>query len=157
MEGLHLQHVCLVSIGVIFLLFAPLIVSAFTSDADVAPHAVHCLRIVSAGFLFYGYGMALTAAFNGAGDTRTPTLINLFEPVASSFRSPGDWRTRSASVRRRVHRLSVGFSTSVYLLATCGYPPGAAEDPTRWAATTISRRRRHHLLAVVGPWARAPE
>ena len=69
---------CLGSIGAIFLLAAPLIVSAFTQDAEVARHAIHCLRIVSAGFLFYGYGMVLTAAFNGAGDTRTPTLINLF-------------------------------------------------------------------------------
>ena len=68
---------CLVAIGVVFLLFAPLIVSAFTSDADVAGIAARCLRIISVGFLFYGTAMALTAAFNGAGDTRTPTIINI--------------------------------------------------------------------------------
>jgi putative MATE family efflux protein len=68
---------CLVSIGVIFLLFAPFIVSVFTDEANVAGYAVRCLRIMSVGFLFYGTAMALTAAFNGAGDTRTPTIINI--------------------------------------------------------------------------------
>ncbi len=65
------------SVGVIFLLFAPFLIGIFTSDPEVAPYGVRCLRIVSAGFLFYGYGMVLTQAFNGAGDTRTPTLIHL--------------------------------------------------------------------------------
>lgn len=69
---------CLVVVGLIFLLFAPQLISVFSSDPEVIPHGVHCLRIVSAGFLFYGYGMVLTMSFNGAGDTRTPTLINLF-------------------------------------------------------------------------------
>ena len=69
--------ICLGTVGVIFLLFAPPIVSLFTMDPEVALYAVRCLRIVSAGFLFYGYAMVLTASFNGAGDTRTPTLINL--------------------------------------------------------------------------------
>ena len=65
------------SIGLIFLLFAPFIISFFTKDPDVARYGISCLRIVSAGFLFYGYAMALIAGFNGAGDTRTPTLIAL--------------------------------------------------------------------------------
>ena len=69
--------ICLGTVGAIFLLFAPQIVSLFTMDPEVALYAVRCLRIVSAGFLFYGYAMVLTASFNGAGDTRTPTLINL--------------------------------------------------------------------------------
>jgi Na+-driven multidrug efflux pump len=43
----------------------------------VQPYAISCLRILSAGFVFYAYGMVLTQSFNGAGDTWTPTLINL--------------------------------------------------------------------------------
>jgi len=65
------------AIGLVFLLFAPFIISFFTHDPEVARYGVSCLRIVSAGFLFYGYAMALIAGFNGAGDTRTPTLIAL--------------------------------------------------------------------------------
>jgi len=69
--------ICLGTVGAFFLLFAPQIVSLFTMDPEVALYGVQCLRIVSAGFLFYGYAMVLTASFNGAGDTRTPTIINL--------------------------------------------------------------------------------
>jgi MATE family, multidrug efflux pump len=68
---------CLVTVGVIFLLFAPQLIRVFSDDPEVVPYGVRCLRIVAAGFLFYGYGMVLTQAFNGAGDTRTPTLIYL--------------------------------------------------------------------------------
>jgi len=68
---------CLGGVGLVFLLFAPALIHVFTSDPIVAAYGVRCLRIVAAGFLFYGYGMVLTAAFNGAGDTKTPTLINL--------------------------------------------------------------------------------
>ena len=65
-------------VGAIFLIAAPWIASLFTTDPQVAPYAVGCLRIVSLGFVFYAAGMVLTQAFNGAGDTWTPTLINLF-------------------------------------------------------------------------------
>jgi len=68
---------CLGTIGLIFLLFAPQLIGIFSSDPEVVPYGVRCLRIVAVGFLFYGYGMVLTQAFNGAGDTRTPTLIYL--------------------------------------------------------------------------------
>jgi putative MATE family efflux protein len=68
---------CLAAVGLVFLLFAPQLIAIFTSDPAVAPYGVRCLRIVAAGFLFYGYGMVLTAAFNGAGDTWTPTWIFL--------------------------------------------------------------------------------
>jgi putative MATE family efflux protein len=63
-------------LGVFFLIAAPAIVSVFTGDPVVAAHAVDCLRIVSAGFLLFAYGLVLTQAFNGAGDTWTPTWIN---------------------------------------------------------------------------------
>ena len=65
------------AVGVIFLAGARIIVSFFTDDVTVASYAVSCLRIVSLGFVFYAYGMVLTQSFNGAGDTWTPTLINL--------------------------------------------------------------------------------
>ena len=68
---------CLSVIGLIFVLFAPALAGVFTTDPDVAGHATRSLRIIAAGFLFYGYGMVMSMAFNGAGDTRTPTLINL--------------------------------------------------------------------------------
>jgi putative MATE family efflux protein len=75
--GLY-NTVFLSSVGLMFLFMAPTLVGIFTSDPTVAPHGVRCLRIIAAGFLFYGYGMVLTQAFNGAGDTRTPTFIHLF-------------------------------------------------------------------------------
>jgi Na+-driven multidrug efflux pump len=64
------------TVGLAFLAFAPEIVGLFGVDAASARHAVHGLRIISAGFFFYGYGMVLTAAFNGAGDAWTPTWLN---------------------------------------------------------------------------------
>jgi putative MATE family efflux protein len=65
-------------VGVLFLVAARPITGLFTQDAVVQGFAVGCLRTVSLGFLFYAAGMVLTSAFNGAGDTWTPTLINLF-------------------------------------------------------------------------------
>jgi putative MATE family efflux protein len=115
--GLY-NTICLGTIGAVFLIFAPIIVRVFTNDAAVRLVGVQCLRIVSAGFLFYGYGMVLTAAFNGAGDTRTPTLINLVSlwilelPLAwllahsAGLGPPGSFIA-----------MSVGFSTLAFLSA----------------------------------------
>ena len=64
-------------ISVIFIVFAPQIVDIFTNDPRVAPYATSCLRIVSTGFVFFAYGLVFTQSFNGAGDTWTPTWINL--------------------------------------------------------------------------------
>jgi Na+-driven multidrug efflux pump len=57
---------------------AGFIARLFTSNPAVQPFTIGCLRIVSLGFVFYASGMVLTQAFNGAGDTWTPTVINLF-------------------------------------------------------------------------------
>jgi putative MATE family efflux protein len=65
-------------IGLLFIFFAPQIIWFFTDDPDVSHYGVDCLRIVAYGFLFYAYGMVLGQSFNGAGDTWTPTIINLF-------------------------------------------------------------------------------
>jgi putative MATE family efflux protein len=65
-------------IGLVFVLFAGRIISAFTQEDGVAGFGVACLRTVSLGFLFYAYGMVMSQAFNGAGAVWTPTIINLF-------------------------------------------------------------------------------
>lgn len=65
-------------VGLVFVVFAGTIIGVFTSDPMVVPYGTDCLRIVACGFLFYAYGMVLTQSFNGAGDTLTPTIINLF-------------------------------------------------------------------------------
>ena len=64
-------------VSVLFVVLAPQIVAIYTSDPRVAPYATSCLRIVSAGFVFFAYGLVFTQSFNGAGDTWTPTWINL--------------------------------------------------------------------------------
>lgn len=64
-------------IGLLFILIASPLIGAFTQDASTAEYGVKCLRVVSCGFLFYAFGMVMQQAFNGAGDTLTPTLINL--------------------------------------------------------------------------------
>jgi putative MATE family efflux protein len=65
-------------VGTVFFVWAGHIVSLFTGDPQVIPVAVTCLRCVSLGYPFYAWGMIMEQAFNGAGDTSTPTWINLF-------------------------------------------------------------------------------
>jgi len=64
-------------LGALFVIFADVVVGWFTHDPEVAPTATLGLRIISGGFPFYAAGYVLTQSFNGAGDTWTPTLINL--------------------------------------------------------------------------------
>ena len=64
--------------GVLFLVFAPILVGWFTADAAVKTVAVYGLRAIGLGFPLYALGMVLEQSFNGAGDTQTPTWINFF-------------------------------------------------------------------------------
>lgn len=66
------------SVGVLFIVFTPQIIGIFTQDPSVFRYGVACLRIFSCGNVAFAYGMVMLQAFNGAGDTLTPTYINLF-------------------------------------------------------------------------------
>src|SRR5205814_3850824 len=72
------NFICLGLVGVLFVTGADLWVRLFSTDSEVRAYGARCLRIVAAGFPFYAFGMVTSMAFNGAGDTRTPTWINLF-------------------------------------------------------------------------------
>jgi len=64
-------------ISLFYLAFSNTIIGWFTDAAAVIANGALCLKVVAAGYVFYAYGMVVTQAFNGAGDTRTPTKINL--------------------------------------------------------------------------------
>ncbi len=65
-------------VGIFFIFFAEPVVRLFTHDPAVVPLGAACLRIVSYGNLGYAYFMVMMQAFNGAGDTITPTIVNFF-------------------------------------------------------------------------------
>lgn len=82
-------------VGLLFLLFAETVVRLFTHDPVVIPLAASCLRILSCGNIGYAYGMVMMQAFNGSGDTVTPTILNIFcfwlleLPLAYALAIPG--------------------------------------------------------------------
>jgi putative MATE family efflux protein len=65
-------------VTVVFLVFAPEIIRVFTSDPEVLGIGIESLRVISYGYVFYAWGMVMMQAFNGAGDTVTPTWINFY-------------------------------------------------------------------------------
>jgi putative MATE family efflux protein len=65
-------------IGFILVLFPEQFIKLFIKDPGVLKAGIECLRIISIGFIAYGFGMVLVNSFNGAGDTTTPLKINIF-------------------------------------------------------------------------------
>ena len=65
------------SLSLVFLVFAPQLIGRFSHDPAVIAVGASCLRIISACYVLFAYGMVIVQAFNGAGDTLTPTIINL--------------------------------------------------------------------------------
>jgi len=66
------------AIGILFVVFAGNIASGFATEPEELAYATSALRIIAYGFSFYAIGMVLETAFNGAGDTWTPTYLNFF-------------------------------------------------------------------------------
>lgn len=66
-----------VLVGVMFFFLGETLMRLFTHDELAIKEGTKCLHILSLGYMFFAYGMVLTQAFNGAGDTKTPTYINL--------------------------------------------------------------------------------
>jgi putative MATE family efflux protein len=63
-------------IAIVFLFAAEPVVAVMTTDPAVRPFAAECLRIIGYGYVAYAWGMVMLQAFNGAGDTTTPTILN---------------------------------------------------------------------------------
>jgi putative MATE family efflux protein len=78
MKTAKYNAIFMASVSLLFFFVSDGLVSVFVQQNDVRAIAVMALRIISAGYIFYGIGMVMVSAFNGAGDTRTPTIINIF-------------------------------------------------------------------------------
>jgi putative MATE family efflux protein len=73
----YLNMLFLGGVSLLFMLFAPFLVGIFSRDPEIIHSGAACLRIISACYLLFAYGIVIVQAFNGAGDTWTPTWINL--------------------------------------------------------------------------------
>jgi len=71
------NFVFMMAVAIVFLAIPDEIIALFTSEQDIVAHAVSCLRWLSYGFGLFAIGLVLNQAFNGAGDTMTPTKINI--------------------------------------------------------------------------------
>ena len=73
-----INTIFLVTVSLVYMILAPQIIQFFDDTPAVVEAGVVTLRIICLGYIFFSYGMVLSQAFNGAGDTRTPMLINIF-------------------------------------------------------------------------------
>src|SRR5882672_3700378 len=107
------------SLGVFFVFFADPIVRLFTQDPAVVPLAATCLRIVSYGNIGYAYAMVMLQAFNGAGDTVTPTIVNFFGfwlleiPLAYWLAIKMNWKSDGAFYSIVVAECSIAAASAV--------------------------------------------
>jgi putative MATE family efflux protein len=76
LTGLY-NMVFLGAVALTFIVFAEPLIGIFSPDPEVRAIGANCLRIISCGYVFYAWGMVIVQAFNGAGDTTTPTYVNL--------------------------------------------------------------------------------
>jgi putative MATE family efflux protein len=87
----------LLLVGIVFSIFAKEFISIFNNNPKVVDVGVVCLQIICLGYVFFGYGMVIGQALNGAGDTRTPTIMNLIcfwaieIPLAYIFAKTLNW------------------------------------------------------------------
>jgi putative MATE family efflux protein len=77
------------SIGLLVMIFAPGLAGFFTPDPEVRALAAQCLRIISVGNISYAWSLAFLQAFNGAGDTKTPSIMSFF--CYWCFQFPAAW------------------------------------------------------------------
>lgn len=73
-----LYNMCFLGlVGLACILFPEPMIRFFSKEPEVVLYGAQCLRIISYGYVFYAYGMVMVQALNGAGDTVTPTIVNL--------------------------------------------------------------------------------
>jgi putative MATE family efflux protein len=120
------------AIGLVFAIAPHLIVSLFTPDAQTVAYGADCLRIVALGFVVFAYGMVTVQAFNGAGDTVTPMLVNLGSfwfvkiPVAYTLAQIAGLGPRGAFLA-----ITIAYSTQA-IVSTALFRRG------RWKKTSLS-------------------
>lgn len=85
-------------VAILFFIYARPLVGMFDKNPVVMETGIECLKILCAGYIFFGFGMVMTQAINGSGDTKTPTLLNFIGfwvlqiPIAYLLAVKLDWK-----------------------------------------------------------------